>query len=493
MMAKEPKREDYKAAWMAQKYCDDSIQWAENPLYGWCNKNKKPDGTYYDIYRDGLKIYTTIDSRMQKYAEEAVAEHLGTDLQPAFFKEKAGKSYAPFSKVLSQAKVDELLQTTMRRSERYRQMKKAGYSETQIDSAFNTKVPMRVFSWKNPNLDTVMTPLDSIRYLKYFLRCGFMSMDPATGYVKAYVGGPNYNYFQYDMVTSGRRQVGSTMKPFLYTLAMNEGLTPCSEVKNVQQTLIGEDGKPWTPRNASRDRVGEMVSIRWGLATSNNNVTAYLMSQFKPQVFVDLLKSFGIRSKLDPVVSLALGPADISVKEMVSAYTAFVNKGVRVTPVYVERIEDSKGNVISNFSTERNEVFSEETAYKMLDMLNTVSRSGTATRLRYRYQFKGPIGAKTGTTQNNSDGWFMGFTPQLVSGCWVGGEERNIHFDNMNEGQGAQMALPIWALFMKKVYANKDLGYSEERQFDVPKDFSPCGNGVKQPAKDPFFNGFDNY
>ncbi|MDL2262255.1 transglycosylase domain-containing protein [Bacteroidales bacterium OttesenSCG-928-I21] len=486
MMAKEPVKKNY-AGWQMQKYYEDSLQWQKNPLYGWCNKNQKLDGTNYNIYVDGLKIYTAINSRMQRYAEEAVQEHLGEYLQPRFFNEKKGKSYAPFTQKLTTEQVNGILKRSKKQSERYIMMKKNGATEAQIDSAFKEKVPMTVFSWEKGSIDTIMSPSDSILYLKHFLRCGFMSMDPYNGQVKAYVGGPDYRYFQYDMVTSGKRQVGSTIKPFLYTLAMEEGYTPCDLVPNVSQTLIDENGKKWTPRNSNKNRAGEMVTIRWGLSQSNNNVTAYLMKQFTPQTFVKLMQSFGITSKLDPVVSLALGPAEISVKEMVASYTTFVNKGIRVEPIYVTRIEDKNGNVITNFIPEMNEVISAETSYKMIDMLSAVTNGGgTAVRLRYRYKIEAPMGAKTGTTQNNSDGWFMGFTPSLVSGCWVGGEDRSIRFDRMADGQGATMALPIFALYMQKVYADKNLGYKEDEKFDIPAGFDPCKTDLTKQSSNEF-------
>lgn len=330
---------------------------------------------------------------------------------------------------------------------------------------------MQLFSY-NGDIDTVMTPLDSIKYLKHFLRCGFMSMDPQNGHVKAYIGGPNFANFQYDMVNNGRRQVGSTIKPFLYTLAMEEGMWPCDKVVNRPITLTDSNGNPWSPRNASKSRIGQTVSLRWGLANSNNWISAYLMSQFTPESLVKLMRSFGIRGQLDPVVSLCLGPADISVAEMVDAYTAFPNKGIRVDPVYVTRIEDANGNVIANFTPEMHEIFSESTAYKMIYMMRSVVDGGTGGRIRGRYGLYMPMGGKTGTTNNNSDGWFMGYTPSLVSGVWVGGEDRSIHFDSMVEGQGASMALPIWALYMKKVLADTSIGYSAFEEFDVPATFN---------------------
>jgi penicillin-binding protein 1A len=479
MMAKKPDKDNY-ASWQGQKYYEDSLQWVNNPLYGWCNKNKKSDGTKYNLYADGLRIYTTINSRMQQYAEDAVREHLGNYLQPQFFKEKKGKTYAPFSRSLNTEQVNDIIKRSKKQSERYIMMKKNGATETEIDKTFNQPLHMTLFSWKGGTLDTIMSPLDSIRYMKYFLRCGFMSQDPFTGQVKAYVGGPDYRFFQYDMVTTGKRQVGSTIKPYLYTLAMQEGMTPCDKVKYGPQTLIDENGTPWTPRNADKFKdvnIGDMVTLRWGLSKSNNWVTAYLMKQFTPAALVKLMHSFGITSHLDPVVAIALGPVEISVAEMVSSYTAFANKGIRTSPVYVTRIEDKNGNLIANFIPEQNEVISAETSYKMLDLMQAVAKGGgTAVRLRYRYNFTAAIGGKTGTTQNNSDGWFMGYTPELVSGVWVGGEDRAIHFDNMQEGQGAQMSLPIWALYMKKVYEDAKLGYSQSTKFDIPAGYNPCKN-----------------
>lgn len=362
----------------------------------------------------------------------------------------------------------------MKQTDRYRIMKEAGHSEAEIRKAFDTKYEMSVFSYEGEK-DTIMTPMDSIRYYKHFLRAGFMSMDPTTGYVKAYVGGPNYNYFQYDMAMTGRRQVGSTIKPYLYTLAMENGFSPCDEVRHVEQTLIDENGRPWTPRNANKKRYGEMVTIKWGLANSDNWVTAYLMSKLNPYQLVRLIHSFGVLNKqIDPVVSLSLGPCEISVGEMVSAYTAFANRGIRTTPLFVTRIEDNEGNVLANFTPQMDEVISESSAYKMLVMLRAVINEGTGGRVRRLYGITADMGGKTVTTNNNSDGWFMGFTPSLVSGVWVGGEDRDIHFDTMVNGQGAAMALPVWGLYMQKVYKDKSLGYSQEEHFNIPEDFDPC-------------------
>ena len=476
MMASKPDRKKY-ASWQDQKFYEDSLAWETNPLFGWCKKNEKPNGDSYNIYTDGLKIYTTIDSRMQKYAEEAVSEHVSGYLQTAFFKEKRRKSYAPFSKDLTKAEIKDILERSKRQSERYIKMKRNNFTKAQIDSAFNTKTEMTVFNGKQ-YVDTILSPIDSIRWDKYFLRCGFMSMNPFNGHVKAYVGGPNFSAFQYDMVSVGKRQVGSTIKPFLYTLAMEEGMSPCTRVPNVQPTFVLGDGTEWAPRNDSKNKIGEMVTLRWALSQSNNWISAYLIREYSPQSLVKLMHSFGILSYLDPVVSLCLGPAEVSVREMVDAYTAFVNKGIKVDPLYVTRIEDNKGNVISTFTPQYTEIISEETSHKMPEMLKAVINEGTGVRLRYRYQFKGDIGGKTGTTQNNSDGWFIGVTPELVSGTWVGGEDRSIHFDNLREGQGASMALPVWALYMQKVYADETLGYSDTLKFDIPehlqKEYKEC-------------------
>ena len=470
LTAKEPIESKY-PDWNKQQYHIDREQWDTNPLYGFCNKNTKPDGSHYDIYQDGLRIYTTIDSRMQQYAEDAVMEHM-QEMQERFFKEKSKKSYAPFSRDLKQKDIDGIMTRSMKQSERYRIMRKAGYTETQITDTFNTPMEMRIFSYQGM-IDTIMSPMDSIRWQKYFLRCGFMSMDPHSGHVKAYVGGPNFANFQYDMATLGRRQVGSTVKPYLYTLAMNEGMWPCDKAVNQEITLIDGNGNEWTPRDGHAENKGDTVTLQWGLEKSSNWITAYLMSLFTPEQLVRLMRSFGIKGQIDPVVSLCLGPCEVSVEEMVDAYTTFPNKGIRVEPLYVTRIEDNNGNVLATFMPKTHEVLSEQTSYKMIHMLRSVMDHGTGVRVRFKYGLRGPMGGKTGTTQNNSDGWFVAFTPSLVSGCWVGGEDRAIHFDSMAEGQGASMALPIFALYMQKVFADTELGYDENEQFDVPDWFDP--------------------
>lgn len=492
LVAKKPVRSNY-ASWQSQLYSDDSLAWETNPLYGWCNKNKKSNGEPYNIYTDGLKVYTTIDSHMQQYAEEVVAEHLGKVLQPAFFKEKKGSDYAPFSNRISKEQREEILKRAMSQSDRYRTLKKAGKSEAEIKKIFHTPVDMQVFSWSG-TIDTTMTPMDSIRYYKSFLRTSFMAMDPRTGRVKAYVGGIDYNYFKYDMVTTGRRQIGSTMKPFLYSLAMIEGVDPCDKMRHVQQQLIDENGREWSPRNSGAKRVGEEVTIQWGLQNSSNWVTAYLMKQLSPYMLVRLLHSYGLRGRIDPVVSMCLGTPDISVSEMVSGYSVFPNKGIRVEPLYVTRIEDSYGNTVATFAPQVNEVLTEEASYKMIGMLRSVMDGGTGSRLRFRYGVRAPMGGKTGTTQNNSDGWFIGFTPSLVAGCWVGGEDRSIHFDRMSEGQGASMALPVFAMFMQKIYADKTLGYSETENFNVPSKYAvSCGSSKETADDSDDMNGFDDF
>ncbi len=474
LMAKRPNPADYRE-WQAQQYYEDSMAWERDPLYGWCNKNFKRDGSSYNIYTDGLKIHTTIDSRMQQYAEEAVKGHVAYYLQPLFEREKKNSPTYPYSNALTAAEVEKILEKSMRLSDRYRAMKADGASDTEIRKAFNTRVPMTVYSYHG-DVDTVMTPMDSIRYYKSFLRSAFFSMDPTNGYVKAYVGGLDYTHFQYDMCTSGRRQVGSTIKPLLYALAMQDGMTPCDEIMNEQRTYYVA-GKPWTPRNQSRDRYGEYVTLKWGLSRSNNWISAALMHMVDPSGnrFAALLHEFGMMNRdIHPSLALCLGSCDISVSEMASAYSAFVNRGIRCAPLFVTRIEDNQGNVIAEFQPRMNEVISEESSYKMITMLRAVIDGGTGGRIRFKYNLTAPIGGKTGTTNRNSDGWFVGFTPRLVSACWVGGEDRDIHFNSMANGQGASSALPIWAYYMTKVFRDESLGYSQDEDFNLPEGFDPC-------------------
>lgn len=462
MTANKPDRKRYRDL---SQFRLDSVAWETNPLYGWCKKNVKVDGSHYDLYSDGLKIYTTLDSRMQKYAEEAVREHLSQDLQPLFDKEKVKKLRPPFSNDMTPAEIEEVLDRSIRQSERYRVLSKQGMSFDEIRKTFDQPLEMQVFTWSGIR-DTVMTPLDSIKHYKSFFRSGFMVMQPQTGYIKAYVGGPDFRYFMYDMVSAGKRQVGSTIKPILYTLAMQEGLGPCDKVPNIPQTFILPTGEPWSARGGTK-RQGEMVTLRWGLANSENNISAWVLKQFTPEAVAQMAHKMGITSFIDPVPSVFLGTAEITVKEMVAAYSIFANKGVYNSPLPVYRIEDKYGNVLQEFRPESREVITENTAYLMCNLLEGVVTGGTGVRLRYKYKLMNPMGGKTGTTQKHADGWFMGVTPDLVGGVWVGAEDRSIHFQNLANGQGASMALPIWAKFLLKAYADPRLKMSD-RPFDRP-------------------------
>lgn len=471
LSAKEPKRRRY---FTYAQFKEDSILWAEDPLYGWCNKNKKPDGSNYNLYSDGLHIYTTINSKMQQYAEEAVVEHLANDLQPSFDKELEYRhsSNIPFSDDLDEEDIDNIMLTSLKRSERYRVLRNRGVSMDSIISIFNTPADMTVFSWKG-SIDTTMTPLDSIRYYKFYFRPAFISMDPSNGHVKAYVGGSDYKYFKYDGASQGKRQVGSTIKPFLYTLAMLEGYSPCTKVPLSPQTFYVGDSI-WTPKNSGgSDMIGRDVTLKWGLAKSNNWVSAWVMRQFNPQAVVDIAHKMGIKSYIDPVISVFLGTAGLTLQEMVGAYSTYANKGVHTEPIFVTKIEDKNGNILATFKPYKEEAINEYAAFLMLNLMQGVtSIHGTAARLRWKYQFTAEIAGKTGTTQNNSDGWFMGITPKLVSGSWVGGEDRSIHFKGTTLGQGANMALPIWSHFMKKVYADTTLHYSQDDIFIRPINFN---------------------
>ncbi|MDR2474147.1 MAG: transglycosylase domain-containing protein [Tannerella sp.] len=494
LTAGKPDRSRY-PSWLQSRFYEDSLAWETNPLYGWCNKNFKPNGKPYNIHTDGLKIYTTINSRMQQYAEDAVRQHFSKTLQPSFFREKKSSKYAPFTFPWEvpvkdrEGIINRILNNAIAQSSRYKTMKAQGASDTEIETVFKTqKFDMSVFSW-NGMRDTVMTPLDSIKYNKSFLRTAFMSMDSHTGYVKAYVGGIDFANFQYDMVNTGRRQIGSTVKPFVYSLAMVEGFTPCDEMVHAPQQIINEDGTLWTPQNSNKTQGGEKVTLQWGLQHSDNWVTVGLMKNLSTLALERLLRSFGMRGKIEAFPSMCLGTPEISVAEMVSAYTVFTNKGIRIEPLYVTRIEDIYGNTIASFAPQVNEVLPEDANYKILSMLKSVVDGGTANRLRYAYGLKAEMGGKTGTTQNQSDGWFIGFTPNLVSGCWVGGEEPLIHFNTM-EGQGANVALPVFALYMKKVFADKELTeYKEKEKFDVPAGFDdPCSSRSRpnnNPASSP--------
>lgn len=474
-----PKRSDYKSenAYLLamSKYNTDSVQWAEDPLYGWVQKNPKPDGELYDLDNDGLRIYTTIDVKMQKYAEEAMYEHLGGVLQPAFAREKGGNPYTKNTAEISAAGRAKLVEQGKRQTERYRMMKAAGKSEAEIDKAFNTKRKMKVFAYvkengklKSGSKEVTMTPLDSMLYMKSILRMGMVSMDPQTGYVKAYIGGPDFNYFQYDMAGFGRRQIGSTAKPFLYSLAMEQDYTPCSTMLNSRPTYGN-----WSPRSSSGGRAGQMVTLKWALTTSNNWISARLTADLLPANLANKMRLFGITGHMDATMPLCLGPNDVSVLELVAAYTAFANNGIRTTPILVSRIEDQKGNIIYSAVPHRTEVIGQSAYYNMLDMLMNVINNGTARSLR-AMGISAEMGGKTGTTNYNADMWFVGFIPDLVTGVWIGGEERYIHFDSMAYGQGAKAALPIYGLYMKKLYNDRSLPYSQDEKFAFPADFRPC-------------------
>lgn len=488
MTANKPEQTKYRD--IAQ-YRLDSIAWENNPLYGWCRKNVKVDGTPYDLYSDGLKIYATLDSRMQKYAEEAVQEHLSQDLQPLFDKEKVHKKNSPFSNDMTPEKIEGALLRSIKQSERYRVMTKAGMDYKDIRKTFDKPVEMQIFTWQGIR-DTTMTPLDSIKHYKSFFRSGFMAMDPKTGYIKAYVGGPDYRYFMYDMVSVGKRQVGSTIKPILYTLAMQEGLGPCDKVPNIPQVFILPNGEPWSARGGTK-RKGEMVTLRWGLANSENNISAWVLKQFTPEAVAQMAHKMGITGFIDPVPSVFLGTAEISVKEMVAAYSIFANKGVYNSPLMVSRIEDKYGNVLENFRPESREVITENTAYLMCNLLEGVVTGGTGVRLRYKYKLMNPMGGKTGTTQEHADGWFMGVTPDLVGGVWVGAEDRSIHFQNLANGQGASMALPIWAKFLQKTYADPKLHMSAS-PFEQPAGISKrldCNETITEAEATEINRGID--
>ena len=469
MNAKEPRRSSYP---QYEDYVVDSLQWADNQLYGWLNKNKKTDGSSYSLDRDGLRIYTTINYKMQQYAEQAVAEHLGKDLQKSFWRDLRGKSNKPFSDEVDQATVDLLMKQARRWSDRYRVMKARGASDAEIEKSFKEKTQMRVFSWNRKGYaDTLMTPNDSIRYYKSHLRAAFMALEPVTGHVKAYVGGPSYRYFKYDNVRQGKRQVGSTIKPFLYTLAMQEGMSPCDKVVNVPQTfIVGTEAEDtWTPKSTDRDEwIGQTVTLKWGLTKSSNNISAYLMKQFGPHAMVEMMRKMGVGSYVPEVPSLCVGSCDLTLYEMVAAYNTYPSKGVFVEPLFVTRIEDNMGNVIGEFNNRKREAVSEQTAYLMANLMQGVVNSGTAIRLRVKYGLKGEMAGKTGTTNDQADGWFIGYTPTLMGGAWVGAEDRQIHFESLALGGGSNMALPIWGIFMKKVMEDGTLGVSEADRFIAP-------------------------
>ena len=466
MNASEPRKSAY---YFKEDYEADKVLWEEDPLYGWLNKNLKPDGTKYNLDKDGLRIYTTINSKMQRFAEEAVVEHLSKDLQRSFNSDMKRKPNRPFALDVPKETIDLLMQQARRWSDRYRNLKSSGASDDEIARSFETKTKMRVFSWNAKGyVDTVMTPNDSIRHYKSFLRAAFIAMEPHTGNIKAYVGGPNYRYFKYDNARQTKRQVGSTIKPFLYTLAMQEGYTPCDKVVNVPQTFIVGD-TTWTPKSTDKaEWIGQTVTLKWGLTKSSNNISAYLMKQFGPNAMVDMCRKLGITTYLPAVPSLCVGPADITVMEMVSAYNTFPSRGVNISPMMVTRIEDHDGNVLGNFAPRKRESISESTAYLMVNLMQGVVNEGTAGRLKWKYGMNGQVAGKTGTTNDQSDGWFIGYTPKLTAGAWVGAEDRQVHFESLALGGGSNMALPIWGIFMKKVIEDGTLGISLDDKFMSP-------------------------
>lgn len=476
MMANKPRRTDYSNY---AEYHADSLAWQDDPLYGWCNKNVKVNGSHYNIYNDGLTIYATIDSRMQKYAEEACYKRVAEELQPVFDKEIRGSLNAPYSKCVSFSEVSHYMRQAMRATQRYRLMKNMGHSEESIAKAFNTRRRMRIFTYRGEK-DTVLTPMDSLRYMKAFLRTGFVSMNPMNGYVKAYVGGLNFAKFPYDMATKGKRQIGSAIQPFIYTLALSPyggNMNPCTKVVNDEITYNDELGREFRPKNGNRAREGEMVPLKWGLQQSSNWVAAYLTNQLRPANLKKMLIRFGLQEpNIQATLPLCLGPCTASVVEMTSAYTAFANGGFRTTPIYVTKICDNNHNVLATFKPHIKEIMDRNTADQMLYMLEAVVNGGTATRLRFRYKLQAQMGGKTGNTNYNSDGWFIGVTPNLVTGCWVGGESSDIHFDSTKDGQGENTALPIFAYYMKSLYSDPTLVYSEHDGFNLPIGFDPCDN-----------------
>ena len=471
MTASQPKRSSYN---QYEDYVVDSLQWADDELYGWINKNLKPDGSKYDIYRDGLRIYTTINPSMQRYAEEAVVKHIGGDMQKRFDREARWKTNPPFDDEVEKKTIDGIMKRARKDSDRYRRMKAAGVSEADIFKSFTKPVEMTLFTWDGDRqVDTVMTPDDSIRYYKRHMRASFMAMSPGTGEIKAYVGGTDFKAFQYDNARQSKRQVGSTIKPFLYTLAMQEGMSPCHQVANVPQTFVISEDKVWTPESTDKDEyIGNMVTLKWGLSKSSNNISAYLMKQYGPEAMVEMMRKMGVGSFLDPVPPLCVGSANISLYEMVAAYNTFPSKGVFVRPVFVTRIEDNMGNVLAEFSTVKKEAISDRTAYLMANLMQGVVNSGTGYALRGRFNLTGEIGGKTGTTNDNADGWFIGYTPQLTAGAWAGFEDMQVHFSATGNGGGAGAALPIWGYFMQMVRKDPSLArYYNQETFEMPVGF----------------------
>ena len=503
-LVQQPIRLNFKKASHNEGLAPYFREYYRGELKKWCATHTKPDGTNYNAYTDGLKVYTTINSRLQQFAEEGMRTHISS-LQKDFNSHWKGYTKAPYPDDFEWEQINEIIDQGMRRSERYRKLKKAGKSKNEIKSIFKKKVQMTLFSWDG-EIDTLLSPRDSIKYNKFFIHSGMMSMDPKTGHVKAYVGGINYKHFKYDHVKIGKRQVGSTFKPFLYSLAMQEGYTPCYEVSNVPIVFDKTRWrleKDWVPRN-SGDEFDEMsLTLKFGLANSINTVTAYIMKQFGPHAVVDLAKKIGIQSKILAVPSLCLGTFDLSVYEMVGAYSTFVNKGVWTEPIFVTRIEDKNGVVLEDFHPKTQEAMSQETADLMVRMLQGVVDGvyspaagvtrGTGVRLRFKYGFENEMGGKTGTTQNQSDGYFMGITPNLVTGVWSGCEDRAAHFRTIHYGQGANMALPVFAEYMQRVYADTLESGIYPIDFDIPKSVDlklDCGEATNSIGTDEFDEEF---
>ncbi len=501
MSASKPKRKSYSND---ADFRADSLLWETDPLYGWLNKNLKPDGSKYNLDKDGLKIYTPINAKMQQYAQEAVVEHLSNTLQPALNRELKWKNNRPFDNSVPKDVIERIMKNARRWSDRYMSIKAAADrgdikmpSTEEVDKIFATPVKMRVFAWNQQGfIDTVMTPTDSILYYKSFLRAAFLALEPETGYIKAYVGNGNYRYFKYDQVKQGKRQVGSTFKPFLYTLAMQEGFTPCDRVVNIPQSfIIGED--VWTPKSTDKPEwIGQTVTLKWGLTKSSNNISAYLMKQFDPQALVNMAHNMGVKCWLDPVPSLCVGSADVPVIEMVSAFNTFPGRGVYAEPLAVLRIEDKNGNVLATFTPKKREAISEKAAFLMVNLMEGVINSGTAYRVRALYVPEGAVAGKTGTTNDQSDGWFIGYTPRLTAGVWVGAEDRQVHFSGLALGGGSNVALPIWGIFMKKVLENGTLGVTKNDTFTPPQGFDVnlnCSGGdedMKRNSSDDLFMDF---
>ena len=453
-----------------EEFQADSLLWADDPLYGWLNKNQKNDGTPYDLDRDGLRIYTTIDSRMQRYAEQAVAEHLGKTLQKTLDAELKWRKHYPFSNGVS----EKIIKTTMAQSrewsDRTRMMRLDGKSEREISKSFDEPQKMRLFTWNAPGYrDTTMTPNDSILYYKAFLRAAFMAIEPGTGQVRAYVGGPDYRYFKYDNVRQGKRQVGSTIKPYIYTLAMESGMNPCTQIDTRDVKIAIGRGRFWAPKDG---HAGGLMDLRHGLTISSNTASAYLMREFGPNAMIRTMRKMGISTYVEPVPALCVGSADLSVFEMVAAYNTFPGYGVYATPMFVTKIEDREGNVIAEFTEHRRVAIQAKAAYQMISMMRSVVDGGTGGRLRYSFGLRGQIAGKTGTTNDNSDGWFIGYTPKITAGVWVGAEDRYVHFTSTALGQGANMALPIWGIWMKKVLADGTLGISAGDVFNTAVDIT---------------------